>query len=111
MNHAFLGMILGISFFLVATTIPAPLPPILERLAFYTQFLIDRAPPYLSVPGPRSAAGPISGDCSGQTHWIFKMSGLKLPRLESLAMWNGGWAGRRYTAAEGARDGWRTRGR
>lgn len=100
MNHALLGICLGITFFLVATTSSTPIPPILERLKFYTDLLVKVAPPYVWG----GNWGVLGGDCSGQTQAIFTLSGLKLPRLTSLAMWNGGWPGMRYSIAEGARE-------
>jgi hypothetical protein len=56
---------------------------------------IDRRVSYLEQTQPKyvwgGSAGPLGGDCSGQTYWAFR--GLPVKRETALGMWlgRGGW--------------------
>lgn len=71
-------------------------PGILKRLNYYVDLFVKNAPPYIWG----GAWGIIGGgDCSGQMRALMVLSGCHYPRLTALAMWNGGWPGRRYKAS------------
>jgi hypothetical protein len=105
MNNMMLGISLGIAFYIVGTI--SPIGPGLSgdtdsfivqakaRIQFYTDMLVELAPPYVWG----GFWGLLGGDCSGQMRWIFKMAGIVYPRLTALSMWNGGWPGRRYKSS------------
>lgn len=75
---------------------------ILCRLDYYSGLLVELAPTYIWG----GYWGILGGDCSGQTYWICKMSGLPVNRTTSLRMWQdeGGWPGERVLAIADAHD-------
>jgi hypothetical protein len=107
MNRALLGIILGLSIFLVANASQPPTyvvePPkkefktceerILYRLDFYSKLLVEYHVPYVWG----GFWGLLGVDCSGYMYWICHMAGLPVKRTTSYRMWldKGSWPGER----------------
>lgn len=108
MRKALLGIMLGLSIFLVAHASQVPSDPIpnpakkefktceeriLYRLNFYSDLLTRLKSPYIWG----GFWGTWGGDCSGQIRAICHYAGLPYPRVTSLQMWlnKGAWPGKR----------------
>jgi len=70
------------------------------RIDFFVDLLVKLHPPYVWG----GAWGPLGNDCSGSMYWVFRKSGVPVPRTTALAMWNGAWPGTRTLAKDEARE-------
>jgi hypothetical protein len=117
MKKALLGVMLGLSIFLVAHASQIPSDPIpnpakiqfktceeriLYRLNFYSELLVKYKVQYVWG----GFWGLLGIDCSGGIYWICHMAGLPVHRTTSLQMWlnHGSWPGERVLVKAGASD-------
>jgi len=117
MKKALLGVMLGLSIFLVAHASQIPNDPIpnpaqiqfktceeriLYRLNFYSELLVKYKIQYVWG----GFWGILGVDCSGYMYWICHMAGLPVKRETSLRMWldKGAWPGERVLVKFDAHD-------